>query len=437
MTTHDNVNTLKLSLLFLMFSLISCGGGINTSTDSVQTASPVTLNSNTANELEKFGTMLRFNSNGSAIAISMDSTGTSPSYIKGSVQIFNKSSNWMYGQSLIPEDLPDQVFAINSYNGFFGSAFSFSPDGITLAIAHPDTKIVHIYQKQKKTWLLQQKIEASSNSFGFGSAIQFSPDSKTLAIGVNQEHVNSIPYAGTVHLYNYQSSSSQWSFSYSIKANNQSDSNYFGSAIAFSPDGTTLAVNEVNGDTTTVNDAGLVHLFTLNNTTWTHIQVLKSSNPTISSTGLGHFGGDLSSHASFVFSPNSQTLAIGEYNSDLTNSGFETGSVELFIKQNSNWVFDEVLVNNPLEFNPTDITFGTAVSFRADGNMIAVGQSFGISSVSLFKKINSRWEQQNEIVMYNEHITFSPTGNLLAIGNPRETVTNIDYAGEVILYDTK
>lgn len=149
----------------------------------------------------------------------------------------------------------------------------------------------------------------------FGS-VALSGDGSTLAVGAYGEASN----AGAVYVFTR--SGSTWSQQAYVKASNIGADDNFGTSVALSGDGNTLAVGAygeasnatgINGNPAdnSASSAGAVYVFTRSGSTWTQQAYVKASN-----TGAGDLFG-----TSVALSGDGNTLAVGAYWEDSNATG--------------------------------------------------------------------------------------------------------------------
>src|SRR5262249_30824249 len=133
----------------------------------------------------------------------------------------------------------------------------------------------------------------------FGYLVTLSADGNTLAVGADGEASsatgingnqsdNSWSDAGAVYVF--VRSAGVWTQQAYVKASNTAAIDYFGSALALSGDGNTLAAGAyaedssatgINGNQAdnSLSSAGAVYVFVRSGTTWTQQAYVKASNP--------------------------------------------------------------------------------------------------------------------------------------------------------------
>ena len=185
-----------------------------------------------------------------------------------------------------------------------------------------------------------------------GVSVAISDDGNTLVATALDEDgmttgINSNPVpdsdndtsTGAIYVYIYENDN--WSEQAYIKSSNTDSNDWFGSRLALSGDGNTLAAgaqledsfsrgingNQQNNEAT---EAGAVYLFNRTSDTWTQVDYIKSSNSEAfdefgSSISLSHDGSILAIGAQFEDSE-----AEGVNGNQANNSAFDSGAVYIF-----------------------------------------------------------------------------------------------------------
>ncbi|OGA88286.1 MAG: hypothetical protein A2Z90_23140 [Burkholderiales bacterium GWA2_64_37] len=297
----------------------------------------------------------------------------------------------------------------------------------------------------------------AGDQFGYGVAL--SGDGNTLAVGVLLEDSNATgingdqandaaSQAGAVYVFTR--SGSTWSQQAYVKASNTQSGDRFGTSVALSGDGNTLAVGAhledsnatgINGDqaNNSANNAGAVYVFTRIGSTWSQQAYVKASN-----TGADdHFG------FSVALSDDGNTLAVGAYweasnatgiNGDqANNSASAAGAAYVFIRSGSTWSQQAYVKASNTQSGDL---FGTSVALSRDGSTLAVGAYWEASNatgingdqannsasaagaVYVFIRSGSTWSQQAYVKASNTQsgdlfgfsVALSSDGSTLAVG---------------------
>jgi cysteine-rich repeat protein len=360
----------------------------------------------------------------------------------------------------------------------FGSSIALSADGSTLAVGAPyedsaatgvggeqgdnlatNAGAVYIFTRNGTMWTQQAYLKAfnTGESDYFGSSIALSTDGSTLAVGAPHEDNW---FYGVGAVYVFARSGTMWSQQAYIKASNADAHDHFGSRVALSADGSTLAVG-AHGEAsagTGINDyyqydnsasgAGAVYVFTRSGTTWSQQAYIKASN-----TGRGdNFGW------SVALSADGSTLAVGAryeasaatgINGDqLDNSVSGAGAIYVFTRSGTTWSQQAYVKASNTGVNQSDSydQFGSDIALSADGSTLAVGAVYEDSAatgidgdqvdnsasdagaVYVFTRSGTTWSQQAYVKASNTgardwfglSIALSADGSILAIGTTQE-----------------
>jgi len=349
-----------------------------------------------------------------------------------------------------------------------GTALALSADGTTLVVGAPyedsaarvisgteddnssdASGAVYVFTRTVTGWAQQAYIKASNaDSFDlFGSAVALSADGSTLAVGAfaeasknSDQSNNSAAWSGAVYVFTR--SGTTWNQQAYVKASNPKANDQLGSAVALSGDGNTLAVGAPSGDTTAVLNSGAVYVFSRSGTDWSQQDLIEASKP----DDNDNFGSAL------ALSADGNTLAVGAPYEDSAarviggsqddNSAEHSGAVYVFTRSSSTW--NQQAYVKASNTDSGDL-FGFSVTLSSDGNTLAVGakkeesnatginDSAGQSDNSLSyagavyvftRSVTDDWSQQAYVKASNTNyhqwfgnaVTLSGDGNTLAVG---------------------
>lgn len=361
----------------------------------------------------------------------------------------------------------------------FGISVALSADGKTLAVGSfgedsdatgidgdqtnnnlSGTGAVYVYVRNDSNWRQQAYLKASATQMGydFGRVLSLSADGNTLAVGAPGDNSSatetsddSATNSGAVYVY--ARSGDSWGREAYVKASNTEEGDYFGSSVALSADGNTLAVGAygedsdatgIGGDQLKDNayGAGAVYVY-VREGSWKQQAYIKASN-----TGAGDDFG-----ASVALSANGNTLAVGAVGEDSAATGINgdegdnsaeyAGAVYMFSRDNNVWA-QHVYVK--ASNNEKEDGFGSAVTLSADGNTLAVaayGEDSAVTGINgdendnnannagavyVFSHDINGWIQQAYVKASNSEmddnfgvsVALSADGNTLAVGANRE-----------------
>lgn len=235
-------------------------------------------------------------------------------------------------------------------------------------------------------------VKASNTDAGdlFGVAVALSGDGRVLAVGANREASGSTgiggdqtddaaPDAGAVYLFS--GSGRDWHQVAYLKASNTGAGDAFGTSVALSADGNTLAVGAIfeasaatgidgDGLDDSAPDAGAVYVFVRDGDTWAQQAYLKASNAA---------EGDLFG-ISLALASDGNTLVVGAEGEDSAATGvdgdasndaaFDSGAVHVFSREGAAWRQSAYLKASNTDAGDR---FGIAVALSSRGDTLAVG----------------------------------------------------------------
>jgi trimeric autotransporter adhesin len=304
-----------------------------------------------------------------------------------------------------------------------------------------------------------------------GSSVAISADGNTIAVGAQHEASGSRGINGDQDddsaynagaVYVFTRAGNGWAQQAYIKASNADASDQFGSVVALSADGNTLAVSAflessatsgVNGNQNdnSLPQAGAVYIFTRTGTTWTHQAYLKASNPGRAGKG-DEFGDGDQFGFSLALNADGNTLAVGANAEDSNATGANSnqqddsftsaGAVYMFTRSGSRWTQQAYLKADVSTNTGLGDQFGYAVSLSADGNTLAVGVydesgsgravnapidrgRNGSGAVYIFTRRGATWTRDTYLKAWNAEggdswgssVALSADGNTLALGS--------------------
>ncbi len=303
----------------------------------------------------------------------------------------------------------------------FGSSVAISGD--TIVVGAPDemsetTSIIHgsdlsatnndgdqigaayVFTRTGSTWSHEAYLKAPNDAQGcFGTQVAISGDtivasspnengdSSTIIHGSNLSAA-SMGGADNGAVYVFTRSGSTWSHEAYLKAPNNSDQDYFGSALAIDSD--TVAVGSMGEDSAyssiihgsdlsdadsagTSSNSGAVYIFTRSDSTWSHEAYLKAPNNS-SSDYFSNRSLSLDEDRLLVRAASedgsTSSIIYGSDVSDTNNDGNMNGAAYLFSRNGSTWSHTAYL-KSPNNGNLDDFS----VSVALDADTIAISAS--------------------------------------------------------------
>ena len=337
-----------------------------------------------------------------------------------------------------------------------------------------DSGAVYVFQRKAGAWSQTAYVKAlNTRPFAeFGAALALSAAGDTLVVGAPGEDnaatgVDGDPWLGTVNnagaVYVYTLVNGEWAHRAYLKASNTSQTDQFGSALALSADGNTLAVGApwesgksagVNGDQSEgAVYSGAVYMFTRQDGAWSQQAYIKASNP----QQFDFFG------YSVALAGDGETLAVGapcessaatEIDGDQANDdAHNSGAVYVFSRRGQAWQQDAyVKAPNPGE----SALFGVSVALSGDGGVLVAGApgdgggdagSFADFSGELqpasgaayvFTRVAGTWTHRRYLKAPNSHsdyqfgsaVDIAADGGTLVIATPYEPSTSTGIGGD-------
>jgi cysteine-rich repeat protein len=400
---------------------------------------------------------------GGAGGINSDPTNTFASNA-GAVYVFARIGAVWAQQAYVKVPNPEAF-------DFFGSSVSLSSDGNTLAVGAPQATgytdsigkqgAAYVFIRNGDVWSQQTLVKASNPDEDdlFGWDVALSGDGNTLAVGApgedstatgvggNQDD-NSMEAAGAVYVF--ARNDGVWSQQAYVKASNTDSGDFFGTSVALSGDGNTLAVSAEGEDSNATGidgnqaddsafAAGAVYVFARDGVDWSQQVYVKASNTEF----WDRFGN------SVALSGNGDTLAVGAYvegsnatgvNGDQDdNSANIAGAVYVFVRNGGVWSQQAYIKASNTDAQDE---FGWSVALSGDGNILAVGadkessnatgidgdQADDSASASgaayVFVREGANWSQQAYVKasntdlgdLFGYEVAVANDGNTLAVG---------------------
>jgi hypothetical protein len=227
-----------------------------------------------------FGKSVAISSDGSYAlmgAVAADGPAGTPQPAYGSAYIFSRSgTSWTF-QSKI--GAPDA----EQYDNF-GESTSISSDGsyaLVGAVAEDDggtqAGAAYIFSRSGTSWTFQSKITAPDPAASdyFGGSVSISGDGSYALVG--SEFDDDVASASG-SAYIFSRSGSTWTFQSKITAPDPAQSDFFGSSVSISGDGSYALVGAYNDDDVATN-SGSAYIFSRSGTTWSYQSKITAPDP--------------------------------------------------------------------------------------------------------------------------------------------------------------
>jgi len=286
-----------------------------------------------------------------------------------------------------------------------------------------------------------------------GNASAISADGTTLAVGAPHENSgargingnqndHSVYSAGAVYVFTRKGNAvAQQAY---IKPATPGEYANFGSSVALSRDGNTLAVaayyessaaTGINGNENdrSIPEAGAVYVFVRTGTVWSQQAYIKASNTGTAAVGDTLAEGDQFGY-SIALSADGNTLAVGAIGEDSNatgingnqadNSANQSGAEYVFTRTGTTWSQQAYIKSTMTRPN---VLFGYSTGISGDGNTLAVGEydaDRGKGAVYVLTRLAGVWSHQARIQAENAEpqdslgysLALSEDGNTIAAG---------------------
>jgi len=389
-----------------------CSRSIEQSAAALELATIGYLRASKTDAADGFGFAVATSADGTTLAIGApyedcSCTGVDPSSIDeaatnaGAVYVFVKNSSGWRQQAYI------KASTVAQYD-LFGMTVALSSDGNTIVVGAPTAngfsiEAVHVFARSGSSWRQAAVLTASNGGLGdrFGSALALSADGRTLAVGATGEDSSGTGTAasgldnderdsGAVYIFSRAPSGSSWSQTAFIKGSHSDRADLFGTSVALSADGSTLAVGSQRDDSDVagkhlsalscvaavpgaVCDVGAVDIYNRGVAdVWSHATYLRPS--VFDSEDL--FG------TSVALSADGRQLAVGAVGEDsaaigidgdaTNNSAAESGAAYVFTRSGSGWKQEVFIKASNVDAGDS---FGGALDFDDQGRTLAVSSS--------------------------------------------------------------
>jgi hypothetical protein len=376
-----------------------------------------------------FGAAITLSGDGTVLAISAVNEGSNArgvdgaqtgnlAELSGAVYLFRRSPTGVWAQEAYVKASNTGAFDA------FGSALALSADGATLAVgaegedsaatgvggaqssnATSGSGAVYVFARSTAgEWAQEAYVKASNtDSFdGFGRHLALSADGSTLAVGSPFEDSaatvvggdqgdNTAEGAGAVYVFR-RGAMGAWAQDAYVKASNAGAGDSFGSDVALSGDGATLAVGAnlegssatgVDGDPTDngAEAAGAAYVFRRSGTgAWTQEAYVKASN-----TGMfDQFGESLAlsddGSTLAVGAPGEASDALGIGGDSMRDTADSAGAAYVFRRSvTGTWTQEAYVKASNTE---AEDRFGSVLALSGDGRTLAVGATFERSAAT-------------------------------------------------------
>jgi FG-GAP repeat protein/thrombospondin type 3 repeat protein len=276
--------------------------------------------------------------------------------------------------------------------GQFGASVALSADGTTIAVGSTGLNEVsgalYVFGRAGETWTQQAFLQGSPGYNFLGAAIVLSADGQMLVAGAPTES-STAHFGGAVYVYTR--AGAVWSQLTRLESSNLHADDLFGSSIALSADGTTLAIGAsgessaatgIDGDQSdeSATQSGALYVFGRSGGSWIQEHYIKASITDPDdlfgvSTALSADGNHLAVGA--VREASSARCVGGDPTNDDTPF---SGAAYTFTRVAGTWSQTAYIKSNDPQSHDD---FGTSLALPADGSLLVIG-SFGADEVYFY-----------------------------------------------------
>ncbi|AET43678.1 hypothetical protein MPWG_00191 [Micromonas pusilla virus PL1] len=345
---------------------------------------------------------------------------------------------------------PDMLGYTDTDGDLFGQCVAISGDGKVIAAAAPhdddagsgDGAVYIFTQNSLGEWQSVQKFTDGDENFGgfnnqstlpHPDSLSLSADGSILVVGNQFSNQSGVSDGGMAVIYTKVGAT--WSLTQKIFSSDIAASDYFGSGVCVSGDGSTIVVG-APGDDDGASAQGSAYIFEKVGGTWTQVQKIIQSD-TLSN---GFFGSRVR------ISDDGTTLVVGAYQHD--GVGANVGAAYIFDKGGGGTWSQTLKLYPP---NTTTQFYAQGLDISGDGNVIAVGAptddttSSNMGQVFMYVKSGGAWSNTpTQTFQYNTAVTeekyfgwsvgLSQNGNTLIVGAPYED-TEQTQSGAIHIYE--
>ena len=210
---------------------------------------------------DAFGGAVVLSTDGSTLAVGALYADVNGNADQGSVTVFTRSGGKWAEQGVLT--------VAGAANDWFGYSIAMSADGSTIAVGAVYATVdgnkaqgsASVFSRQGGMWSLQKTLTGKGGAAGdlFGYSVSLSADGGTLAVGATGADVDGTADQGSASVFTRDGG---WALQATLTAATPAAKANFGTSVALSSDGNTLAVGGPNAG------AGAANVFTRANGAW-------------------------------------------------------------------------------------------------------------------------------------------------------------------------
>lgn len=323
-----------------------------------QQVAQLTPDDPTADGRDQFGSSVALSDDGTTALVGAEGDENDNGSFAGAGYVFTETDGtWQQRAKLVADD-GDEFDNL-------GNSVTLDDEGSTAVLGAPNDSdpngefagSAYIFADDGGTWSQVAKLAADDGDSRdhFGAAVGLSGDGTTALVGADRDEDPNGEQAGSVYVYT--ATSGDWSQGAKLSASQGTDSEYFGSTLALSSDGTTALIGSTGYDGST----GAAYVFRSSNT-WEQTAQLTASD--------GDSGDEFGT--SVAVSEDGVSALVGA-SRDEDPHGDLAGSAYLFTESDGSWSQQAKLAASNGE---TGDQFGWSVGLTGYGPTALVGAVF-------------------------------------------------------------
>lgn len=348
---------------------------------------------------------------GTSFAISSNSSTIivgAPNSNQGTVYLYQRDGmGWNYSSNLIYTGIGGDLF---------GKSVALSSNGSIIVVGAPGINLnrgsAFVYNYIDTTWIQQSQLNPdSSTQEYFGSNVAISLDGNTIAVSAHGSNQSQ----GGAYIYRWVSPT--WTKETTLTTSGELN---LGLNMILAQDGNTVILANASSN----NSRGTVLAYKYYNNNWGSTKFVENTNAPNNRYGLG-----------VAISSNADILAIGS-----PGSNQNQGAVYVYRWGSPTW-------SSPTQLfiQESGTSFGNPIAMSGDGNRLAIGaitSNQNQGSVFIYQWNGTNWIQQKKLIAsdgrsldnYGQSLTMSLDGNSIVVSSPSKYIYQNSNQGTSYLY---
>ncbi len=307
---------------------------------------------------DNLGYSLALSSDGSRALVGAYFDDTSGGFDAGSAHVYLRTgTTWIEEAILLASD--------GAAIDYLGSSVAISADGTRALVGAPgddtaggtDAGSVRVFLRSGTTWIEDATLLGPSLDYArFGASVAISADGTRALVGAPGDDTSG-PAAGGARVFVLSGTS--WALEATFVAPGLSATDFLGSSVALSSDGSRALVGAYSDTTAAGSDAGSVRVFQRTGVSWAQEALLLAAD----GAADDNFGW------SIALSADGSRAIVGAYHDD-TVAGSDAGSAHVFLRTGTSWAEEATLLHPAAAAGDA---FGSSVALDVAGSRALVG----------------------------------------------------------------